>query len=75
VSGGTGSGKTTLLNSLLREIDNNDRIVTLEDSKELIIKQPNHIRLLKSKTGTDVAKLTYKDFINVIMRLRPDRIL
>jgi type IV secretion system protein VirB11 len=29
VSGGTGSGKTTLLNSLLREIDNNDRIVTL----------------------------------------------
>jgi type IV secretion system protein VirB11 len=62
VSGGTGSGKTTLLNSLLREIDNNDRIVTLEDSKELIIKQPNHIRLLKSKTGTDVAKLTYKEY-------------
>jgi type IV secretion system protein VirB11 len=75
VSGGTGSGKTTLLNSILRLISNNDRIVTLEDSKELVIKQPNHIRLLKSKTGTDIAQLSYKDFINVIMRMRPDRIL
>ena len=75
VSGGTGSGKTTLLNALLREIDCRDRIITLEDSKELIVKQPNHIRLLKSKTGTDIAKLDYKDFINAMMRLRPDRIL
>ena len=75
VSGGTGSGKTTLLNSLLREIDHKDRIITLEDSKELIVKQPNVVRLLKSKTGTDTAKLSYKNFINVIMRFRPDRIL
>lgn len=75
VSGGTSSGKTTLLNSLLREIDHQDRIITLEDSKELIVKQPNHVRLLKSKTGTDIANLNYKDFINAIMRFRPDRIL
>lgn len=75
VSGGTGSGKTTLLNALLREIDYHDRIITLEDSKELVVHQPNHVRLLKSKTGTDIAKLSYKDFINAIMRLRPDRIL
>lgn len=75
VSGATGSGKTTLLNSLLREIDTDDRIVTLEDSAELIIKQKNAVSLFKSKTGTDIAKLSYKDYINVIMRFRPDRIL
>ena len=75
ISGGTGSGKTTLLNALLREIDAKDRIITLEDSRELIVRQPNHVRLIKSKTGTDVASLSYKDFINAIVRLRPDRIL
>ena len=75
VSGGTGTGRTTLLNALLREIDKVDRILTLEDLKELVVKQPNHVRLIKSKTGTDIANLSYKDFINVIMRFRPDRIL
>jgi type IV secretion system protein VirB11 len=75
VSGGTGSGKTTLLNALIKYIDNKDRIITLEDSKELVVNQPNNVRLLKSKTGTDVAKLGYKEYINTIMRFRPDRIL
>jgi type IV secretion system protein VirB11 len=75
ISGGTGSGKTTLLNAILKLIAKTDRIITLEDSKELVITQPNYVRLLKSKTGTDIANLSYKDFINTIMRFRPDRIL
>ena len=75
VSGGTSSGKTTLLNTIIKEIDNHERIITIEDTKELIIRQPNHIRLIKSKTGSDIAKITYENLINASLRLRPDRIL
>ncbi len=75
VSGGTGSGKTTLLNTLIRLIEPETRIITVEDTKELIVEQSNSVRILKSKTGTDVAKISYRDIINACMRLRPDRIL
>ena len=75
VAGGTSSGKTTLLNSMIRYIQNDKRIITIEDTQELEIDQPNNIRILKSKTGTDIAKMTYKDIINSCMRMRPDRLL
>lgn len=75
ISGGTLSGKTTLLNTIIKEVDYSERIITIEDTKELIIKQPNHIRLIKSKTGSDIAAVSYEDLINASLRLRPDRIL
>lgn len=75
VAGGTSSGKTTLLNSMIRFIPNENRIITIEDTQELEIDQPNNIRILKSKTGTDIAQMTYKDIINSCMRMRPDRLL
>ncbi|MCP3967448.1 MAG: Flp pilus assembly complex ATPase component [Lentisphaerae bacterium] len=75
VAGGTSSGKTTLLNSMIRLIPKDVRLVVIEDTKELVVDQPNTVRWLKSKTGTDVAQVTYVDIINSAMRVRPDRIL
>lgn len=75
VSGGTGTGKTTFINSVIKHIDIDTRIITIEDTKELNLPHKNCVRILKSKTGTDTAKITYKDIINACMRLRPDRLI
>lgn len=75
ISGGTSSGKTTLLNTIIKEISEDVRIITIEDVKELIINQPNNIRLIKSKTNSDIGKVSYEDLINASLRLRPDRLL
>lgn len=75
VSAPTGAGKTTFLNSLVSHIPEHQRIVTIEDAQELIIPHKNHTGFLKSKNSTDVAGLSFSDFINSTLRLRPDRIL
>lgn len=75
VSGGTSTGKTQFLNQLISFIPKDDRIVTIEDVKELNIIQPNNVRLLKSKTNSDLAGTEYKDIINTTTRMRPDRII
>lgn len=75
VSGGTGTGKTTFINSVIKHIDIDTRIITIEDTKELNLPHKNSLRILKSKTGTDTAKITYKDIINACMRMRPDRLI
>lgn len=75
VCGGTGSGKTTLTNSLIQHIPIETRVITIEDALELNLPHTNCMRLVKSKTGTDMGGVTYEDFINMCMRLRPDRIL
>jgi type IV secretion system protein VirB11 len=75
IAGGTSSGKTTLLNSIIATLPISERILTIEDAKELVLPQTNAVQLLKAKTGTDAAKITYKDLINSAVRLRPDRII
>lgn len=75
VCGGTSTGKTTMTNNLITHIPKPERIITVEDVRELIVPHPNHLALLKSKTGTDAAKITYEDIINGLTRLRPDRII
>jgi type IV secretion system protein VirB11 len=75
VAGGTSSGKTTFLNSLLRLVDMDERIITIEDARELVITQKNHTAFLKAKSGTDIARISYIDLINSAMRMRPDRII
>lgn len=74
-SGGTGTGKTTFINSVIPHIPDWERIVTIEDTIELSVPHENNIRMLKSKSGTDIARVTYQDLINATLRLRPDRIL
>lgn len=70
VAGGTGTGKTTLANALLAEIaGTDDRIVLIEDTRELQCAAPN---LVAMRTSDDVASLS--DLVRSSLRLRPDRI-
>jgi type IV secretion system protein VirB11 len=75
VSGGTSSGKTTFINSATRYIPKDCRVVIIEDVKELVQHNKNSVRFIKSKSGSDVAKVSYRDLINWTMRSRPDRII
>ncbi len=70
VAGGTGTGKTTLTNALLAEIaGSSDRIVLIEDTRELQCAAPN---LVAMRTKDGVASLS--DLVRSSLRLRPDRI-
>lgn len=71
ISGGTSSGKTTLTNALLRcgGVDG-DRIIVLEDTRELNCRNPNTVQL---RTGGN--EVTLRDLVRSTLRLRPDRII
>src|SRR6516225_5171748 len=70
VAGGTSTGKTTLVNALLREVvATGDRVVLIEDTRELQCAAPN---LVAMRTKDGVASLT--DLVRSSLRLRPDRI-
>jgi type IV secretion system protein VirB11 len=70
VAGGTSTGKTTLVNALLAEVANTpDRVVLIEDTRELQCKAPNLVAL---RTKDGVASLS--DLVRSSLRLRPDRI-
>ena len=76
VVGDTGSGKTTLMKTLCQHIPLTDRLITIEDVRELSL--PNHgntVNLLYSKGGQGVAEVTPADLIAACMRMRPDRVL
>ena len=75
ISGGTSTGKTTFLNAMLREISSNERIITVEDAREVVLKQPNRLHLLASRGGQGRAKVTPQQLIEACLRLRPDRII
>ena len=75
ISGATGSGKTTLSKALIAEIPLTERIVTIEDTPELFVPQPNHVRLFYSKGDQGTARVRPKDLLEAALRMRPDRIL
>lgn len=77
VSGGTGSGKTTFLNALSNFIPRDERIITIEDSAELQIKNiDNLVRLETRNAGPDgTGAITIRDLIKSALRMRPDRIV
>lgn len=73
VSGGTGSGKTSFLNTLIQEIDSEDRVVSIEDSKELDLSHiSNKTQLAVPKEESEI--YSYQSAINNALRLRPDRL-
>jgi type IV secretion system protein VirB11 len=76
VSGSTGSGKTTWTKALIREIPGDERLVTIEDAKELVLdRHPNHVRLFYSKDDQGIARVTPKQLLESCLRMKPDRIL
>lgn len=76
VSGGTSTGKTTFLNAALRALYPEERIITVEDAREVRLENiANRVHLLASKGGQGLAKVTTQDLIEACLRLRPDRII
>jgi len=76
VSGPTGSGKTTWTKALIREIPSDERLITIEDAKELRLDDhPNHVRLYYSKDDQGLARVTPKQLLESCLRMKPDRIL
>lgn len=72
ISGGTGTGKTTLLNACLKVIPQNERIITVEDAREVNVTQPNAVHLLFNENNE---RITALNIFKACLRLRPDRIL
>ncbi|GGZ65734.1 P-type DNA transfer ATPase VirB11 [Lysobacter xinjiangensis] len=75
VSGATGSGKTTFMKSLVNHIPDDERLVTIEDARELFIAQPNVVHLLYSKGGQSTSNVTAKSCMEACLRMKPDRII
>ena len=74
VSGATSTGKTTFLNNLLKILDINKRILTIEDTRELIVPHPNRVHIVLSRTEQTNA-LTYAKVIDLVVRFTPDAII
>lgn len=77
VSGSTGSGKTTLLNVLSDFIPKNERIITIEDTAELQIRNvPNLVRLeARSSVVEGCKEISIRDLLRASLRMRPDRVI
>jgi pilus assembly protein CpaF len=76
VSGGTGTGKTTALNVLSSFIPHDERVVTIEDAKELQLRQ-DHVLALESRPPNVEGKgeVRIRDLVRNALRMRPDRIV
>jgi type IV secretion system protein VirB11 len=75
LSGATGSGKTTVSKALILEVPADERLVTIEDVKELSLRnQPNHVRLFYSQGSQGQALVTPGQLLASAKRQRPDRV-
>ncbi|EPE97081.1 P-type DNA transfer ATPase VirB11 [Rhizobium grahamii] len=74
ISGGTSTGKTTFLNACLKSVDKNERILTIEDTRELFPPQRNRVHLLASRGDQGTAQVTIQSLLEAALRMRPDRL-
>lgn len=76
VSGGAGSGKTTLVNVLTAGFDDAERIVVIEDTRELKVQKP-HVVQLEARRADQYGRgaITVRDLFITALRMRPDRII
>ncbi len=76
ISGGTGSGKTTLLAGLLGLVPSNERLVIVEDSRELTPDHPHCVRLeCRPPNAEGAGAITMTDLVRQALRMRPDRLV
>ena len=75
VAGATGSGKTTFMKSLVHHIPDAERLVTIEDARELFLRQANVVHLLYSKGGQSTSNVTARSCMEACLRMKPDRII
>jgi type IV secretion system protein VirB11 len=75
VSGGTSTGKTTFLNALLREIPAEERLILIEDTPELVVRNENHVGLVAVRGMLGEAQVDTDDLVSASLRMRPDRII
>jgi pilus assembly protein CpaF len=76
VSGGTGSGKTTLLAAMLAEVPPAERIVVVEDVRELAVRHPHVVRLQgRGENVEGRGAVTLVDLVRQALRMRPDRLV
>jgi pilus assembly protein CpaF len=76
VTGGTGSGKTTLLGALLAEAPADERLVLVEDVRELAVEHPHVVRLQSRSANVEGAgEVTLVDLVRQALRMRPDRLV
>lgn len=74
ISGATGSGKTTFMKTMLGLIPDSERIITIEDAREIFISHPNKVHLLYPK-GLSESSVTAKSCLEATLRMKPDRII
>lgn len=74
ISGGTSTGKTTFLNACLKSIDEHERILTLEDTRELFPPHRNSVHLIASRGDQGTAQVTIQSLLEASLRMRPDRL-
>lgn len=75
ISGGTSSGKTTFLKACLEAIPAHERIILLEDTRELSSSHLNQVALLASKGNQGKAQVDMQMLLQATLRLRPDRLI
>ncbi len=76
IAGGTSTGKTTFTNAVIRAIPHDERLITVEDAREIDLSStPNRVHLIASKGAQGRAKVTTQDLIEACLRLRPERII
>jgi len=75
-SGGTSTGKTTFTNAMLRSIPYHERLITIEDAREIDLSMhKNHVHLICSKGGQGRANVNAQNLVEVCLRMRPERII
>ena len=75
ISGATGSGKTSFSKGLLHLIPDHERILTIEDTRELTLPHRNVVHMTYAKDGNGVMKAGAKELLESALRMRPDRIM